>query len=469
MADIFISYANEDRESAAQLAQMLEAVGWRIWWDRRIPAGRTWRSVLEDALREMRCMVVLWSHSSVDSPWVTEEAEEARRRGKTIVPVLIQAVEPPIGFRAIQAADLAHWDGTAGDPAAQMFIADLKTVLGTPLAKFDQRSSDLETQKIAEGFSLARMLSGDWRKLALAAAVAAALFAGWQFWLDPRQKIQTPPPSLMGLAITGERQELKPSDTVKLRLTANYSDGQQRNINDGIEWSSSAPGVATITKAGEVTARTAGTADITAKIGNVSSSGWQLSVTTVGPRSPSFEPVKLVDLDISSANKELFTSERAPIRVRGRYSDNTEKPISDGLQWHLSDPALASVNANGELMALRPGKVEVSARFGDRQSSPLTFLIKESPKAMPPQVKPDKPYEPRPVKAPAATEQTRARIAAAISRAGSFRGQGNYAAALVELEKAKAIDNSNEEIRKEIEQTRRACKAEVVLGNKINC
>ena len=139
MEDIFLSYANEDRKSAAQVARMLESVGWRVWWDRRIPAGRTWRSMLEDALREMRCMVVLWSHSSVESPWVTEEAEEARRLGKTIVPVLIQAVEPPIGFRAIQAADLARWDGTAGDPAARMFIADLKAVLGSPLARPGQR------------------------------------------------------------------------------------------------------------------------------------------------------------------------------------------------------------------------------------------------------------------------------------------------------------------------------------------
>src|ERR1041384_6781365 len=130
MADIFISYANEDRETAAKFAELLESVGLRVWWDRRIPAGRTWRAVLEDALREMRCMVVLWSENSVQSPWVAEEAEEARRLNKSIVPVLIQQVEPPIGFRAIQAADLAKWDGSADDPAAQLFLADLKSVLG---------------------------------------------------------------------------------------------------------------------------------------------------------------------------------------------------------------------------------------------------------------------------------------------------------------------------------------------------
>ena len=80
------------------------------------PRAAPGESVLEDALREMRCMVVLWSESSVKSPWVTEEAEEARRLGKTIVPVLIQRVEPPIGFRAIQAADLTKWDGTPTIP-----------------------------------------------------------------------------------------------------------------------------------------------------------------------------------------------------------------------------------------------------------------------------------------------------------------------------------------------------------------
>ena len=67
------------------------------------------------------------------------------------------------------------------------------------------------------------------------------------------------------------------------------------------------------------------------------------------------------------------------------------------------------------------------------------------------------------------TEQAKARIVAHINRAASYREEGNYAAALAELEKAKALDALNDEIRKEIDQTRRACNAERVLGNKPNC
>ena len=87
MADIFLSYANEDRESARALAGVLESAGWTVWWDRRIPAGRTWRSMIEEALKEMHGMVVLWSTNSVESDWVKEEAEEARALGK-LIPVL---------------------------------------------------------------------------------------------------------------------------------------------------------------------------------------------------------------------------------------------------------------------------------------------------------------------------------------------------------------------------------------------
>jgi hypothetical protein len=55
-------------------------------------------------------------------------------------------------------------------------------------------------------------------------------------------------------------------------------------------------------------------------------------------------------------------------------------------------------------------------------------------------------------------------IASYINRAKSHRVQGNYAAALAELEKARAISPGSQEVFDEIEATRRACNAEQRLG-----
>lgn len=134
MADIFLSYTERDRDKARQIAEVLGSAGWNVWWDRRIPAGETWRSVLEHALEDMRCMVVLWSAKSIESEWVYEEATEGRRLGK-LVPVMIEAVRPPAGFREIQAADLTGWDGSPDFDGLRMLLADLENLLGKPAAR----------------------------------------------------------------------------------------------------------------------------------------------------------------------------------------------------------------------------------------------------------------------------------------------------------------------------------------------
>lgn len=132
MTDIFLSYTERDRDTARRIAEVLGSAGWSVWWDRRIPAGETWRSVLEHALEDMRCMVVLWSAKSIESEWVYEEATEGRRQGK-LVPVMIENVRPPAGFREIQAADLTGWDGSSDFDGLRMLLADLENLLRKPV------------------------------------------------------------------------------------------------------------------------------------------------------------------------------------------------------------------------------------------------------------------------------------------------------------------------------------------------
>lgn len=114
MAEVFISYSQADRPRVAAIATALEAKGHDVFWDPEIPPGESWESVIQRELEGARCVIVVWSRASLDSDWVREEADYGKRK-RLLVPILIDDVEPPLGFSRIQAADLRGWSGDPHD------------------------------------------------------------------------------------------------------------------------------------------------------------------------------------------------------------------------------------------------------------------------------------------------------------------------------------------------------------------
>ena len=128
MPDIFLSYAREDKERARVLASALEARGWVVWWDRRIPYGKDFNAYIQQQLDSAGCIVVLWSKASLASQFVRDEATEGLNDGR-LVPALIEAVKQPLGFRQLNAADLSDWHGDLRDDEFDRLVGSIGAIV----------------------------------------------------------------------------------------------------------------------------------------------------------------------------------------------------------------------------------------------------------------------------------------------------------------------------------------------------
>ncbi|MBL8535770.1 MAG: DUF805 domain-containing protein [Hyphomonadaceae bacterium] len=115
MADVFISYAREDRAKADQIARGLQALGLECFWDTEIPPGQTWADYIEGKLAVCKAVIVLWSAHSTGSQWVREEARMGRESGK-LIPAMLDGSPAPFGFGEVQAANLSTWNGGTNHP-----------------------------------------------------------------------------------------------------------------------------------------------------------------------------------------------------------------------------------------------------------------------------------------------------------------------------------------------------------------
>ena len=132
MSDVFISYKREEQPEARKLADTLEALGWSVWWDPKLRAGERFDDVIEQALTEAKCVIVLWSHRSVKSEYVKAEAHYALDK-KKLVPVAIDPdLQPSFRFRRLHTVKLVNWDTSRESSDFRELVEDIAAILGAP-------------------------------------------------------------------------------------------------------------------------------------------------------------------------------------------------------------------------------------------------------------------------------------------------------------------------------------------------
>ena len=128
MADIFISYSRQDLPRARHIEHALSQCGWSVFWDRDLLPGEGYRRAIARELEEARCVIVLWSSTSIESEWVIDEAESGKQ-SDCLVSVLIDDVEMPLGFRQGQAARLIDWTGEVEDEQFRLLCRRLRVLI----------------------------------------------------------------------------------------------------------------------------------------------------------------------------------------------------------------------------------------------------------------------------------------------------------------------------------------------------
>jgi len=150
LSDIFISYKREEQPTAKRLALALERSGWSVWWDPHLRVGEHFDDAIEEALRDAKCVIVLWSEKSVESRYVRDEATYALNREK-LIPVAIEDVAPPFRFAGLQTAQLHGWDGSDVFPEFLKLVASVRSKVDPSLQGSTEINlvSDTETSTLS--------------------------------------------------------------------------------------------------------------------------------------------------------------------------------------------------------------------------------------------------------------------------------------------------------------------------------
>ena len=214
-AEVFISYASQDREKILDLVERLGSAGVPVWIDQMGIEGATmWSQEIVAAIRGCKVLILAISKNSADSENVVKEVALASESRKRILPVYLEQAEIPESM-AYQLAGIQRVDFFEGqEEIGQQSVIRALSKLGVTVSE-EASTAAGESKRSSQGASHAatgqapRREGLPWVKVATAGVGVATLAAG-MFFLGGSNKAPLNEKPALGQLKTNKVEETQP-------------------------------------------------------------------------------------------------------------------------------------------------------------------------------------------------------------------------------------------------------------------
>ncbi|MNI26450.1 Bacterial Ig-like domain (group 2) [compost metagenome] len=141
--------------------------------------------------------------------------------------------------------------------------------------------------------------------------------------------------------------------TEALSITASFDDNTSLNVTGESQYESSDESVATVSTEGVVTAVANGTANITVTYGGLTK---YVPVMVTATR-------QLESIYASLSSVSLAVGMTTNLLVFAYFDDESAEDATAWAKFEIEDPDLATIDANGYLTALKPGRTKIKVTF----------------------------------------------------------------------------------------------------------
>lgn len=152
MSDLYISYGTRERHWVSLLASRLDDAGYEVCWNSTVVPGQDFHESNGQAMQASRCILSIWSATSVEDYWVLNDSESALARN-TLLSLRHREVVIPEHLRTAPTIDVSSWDKGSMDNVLEpllKLISSRCTPSKPTLSARKQAAADREKRLKAE-------------------------------------------------------------------------------------------------------------------------------------------------------------------------------------------------------------------------------------------------------------------------------------------------------------------------------